>query len=50
MLFLPCVDALVLGAAPLAPLGHVESLRDLGVTGVINLCDEYKGPIELYKK
>jgi hypothetical protein len=31
-------------------LGHVEKLHELGVTGVINLCDEYRGPEELYQK
>ena len=39
-----------MGAAPLAPLGHVESLHDLGVSGVINLCDEYSGPVLQYQQ
>jgi atypical dual specificity phosphatase len=43
-------ETLVLGAAPLSPLGHVEALREMGVTGVVNLCDEYDGPVELYKR
>ncbi|KAM3568219.1 hypothetical protein VYU27_009654 [Nannochloropsis oceanica] len=43
-------NTLIMGAAPLAALGHVESLRDLGVTGVINLCDEYAGPIRMYQR
>jgi len=31
-------------------VGHVERLYQLGVRGVINMCDEYPGPIDLYKK
>lgn len=27
-----------------------QTLRDLGVTGVINLCDEYRGPVKLYER
>ena len=28
---------------------HVAELRDKGVTGVVNLCDEYAGPVDAYK-
>jgi len=37
-----------LGGAPVAWCGHLDRLRDLGVTGVINLMDEYTGPLEQY--
>ena len=40
----------ILGCAPIAMLGHVERLHDLGVCGVVNMCEEYRGPIEAYKK
>ncbi|CAM9173744.1 unnamed protein product [Choristocarpus tenellus] len=42
-------DTLYLGCAPLGFLGHVEDLHKRGVTGVINMCSEYRGPIEEYK-
>lgn len=43
-------ETVILGAAPLAVLGHVDRLREMRVTGVINLCDEYAGPSEAYHK
>src|SRR5690606_8785780 len=36
------------GVAPFASLGHVKALYSEGVRGVINLCDEYRGPTEEY--
>jgi len=29
---------------------HVPLLKDAGITAVVNLCDEYAGPIAQYKK
>mmetsp|Transcript_44343 Transcript_44343/g.139257 ORF Transcript_44343/g.139257 Transcript_44343/m.139257 type:complete len:122 (-) Transcript_44343:69-434(-) len=48
--FYTTIDAsLALGTAPLGkPFGHVRRLDDNGVTGVINLCDEYRGPLREY--
>ncbi|CAM9529809.1 unnamed protein product, partial [Discosporangium mesarthrocarpum] len=40
---------LYLGAAPLSFLGHADQLQKLGVTGIINMCSEYRGPVEAYK-
>lgn len=39
-----------LGAAPIRFLNHVEQLHARGVRGVINLCSEYRGPTDLYRK
>ena len=41
-------DGAYLGCAPVACVGHVDTLQDLGVTGVVNLCDEYDGPQAAY--
>lgn len=41
-------DVAIIGAAPFASLGHVKALYAEGVRGVINLCDEYRGPTEEY--
>lgn len=41
---------LVLGHAPITVCGHVETLHEAGVTGVINLCDEYGGPRGAYRR
>jgi atypical dual specificity phosphatase len=40
----------LLGVAPMAALGHVDQLYARGVRGVVNLCDEYAGPVAAYKK
>lgn len=40
----------LLGAAPLRFLGHVDALFARGVRAVVNLCDEYEGPMDQYKK
>lgn len=39
-----------LGCAPISFLGHPQQLAELGVCGVVNMCDEYAGPIDAYKK
>ncbi|KDO29051.1 hypothetical protein SPRG_06106 [Saprolegnia parasitica CBS 223.65] len=39
-----------LGAVPIAALGHVDQLHARGVRAVVNLCDEYAGPVEAYRK
>ena len=45
------IDAHVfLGAAPLVWLGHVDALYARGVRAVINMCDEYPGPIQAYRR
>ncbi len=38
----------ILGAVPLA--GDPQRLRDLGVTGVVNMCEEYAGPETEYQR
>lgn len=40
----------VLGAVPISFMPHINELYTMGVRAVINLCDEYQGPISLYKK
>ncbi|EQC33127.1 hypothetical protein SDRG_09115 [Saprolegnia diclina VS20] len=39
-----------LGAVPIAALGHVEQMHARGVRAVVNLCDEYAGPVVAYRK
>lgn len=41
-------DTLLLGCAPMNFLNHPKSLYNLNVRGVINLCDEYNGPVKSY--
>lgn len=41
-------DGLWLGAVPLR--GDAQKFKKLGITGVINLCDEYAGPIREYQR
>ena len=44
-------DDVVLGGAPFGWLGIPEQLRnDHNVMGVINMCEEYQGPLKTYKK
>eukprot|EP01040_Poterioochromonas_malhamensis_P017573 gene17573-20238_t len=43
-------DTLILGCAPMGFLGHPEQIKKLGVTGVVNMCYEYQGPVSQYKK
>lgn len=41
-------DTLILGCAPMNILGHPDQLYNLGVRGVINMCNEYPGPTARY--
>ena len=41
-------ETLFVGAAPIARVGFARRLRRLGVTGVVNMCDEYGGPVRAY--
>lgn len=41
-------ENIVLGAMPFT--SDVEPLAGLGVRGVVNTCEEYEGPIALYRK
>eukprot|EP00904_Undaria_pinnatifida_P007540 jgi/Undpi1/3916/HiC_scaffold_16.g07284.m1 len=43
-------DTVFLGAAPVGFLGHVDEMHAKGVVGVINMCGEYRGPLEDYKR
>jgi len=44
-------DTLLLGGAPFAMLDYPRKLKeDYGVEGVINMCEEWKGPLKEYKK
>ena len=45
-LFTPITPQLLLGSLPFA--ADVRSLSQAGVTGVVNMCDEYEGPVEQY--
>ncbi|KAJ0393537.1 hypothetical protein P43SY_000673 [Pythium insidiosum] len=38
------------GAAPMSFMHHVDALYARGVRAVVNLCDEYGGPVAQYKK
>lgn len=38
----------ILGAVPLS--GDPERLKQLGVTGVVNMCEEYAGPLPEYQR
>lgn len=40
--------SIILGCAPMSILDHPRKLHDLGVTGVVNLCAEYQGPVHEY--
>ena len=40
-------DAVIIGALP--SVKHVDKLKALGVTGVVNTCDEYQGPVAQYE-
>ncbi|KAF0691802.1 Aste57867_17073 [Aphanomyces stellatus] len=40
----------ILGAVPVVCAGHVTQMVSLGVRAVVNVCDEYEGPIDAYKK
>ncbi|OQS00906.1 hypothetical protein ACHHYP_02151 [Achlya hypogyna] len=38
-----------LGAVPIAALGYVDKMHARGVRAVVNLCDEYEGPVAAYR-
>jgi len=38
-----------LGCVPLQCRGHVQTLNDLGVKAVVNVMDEYVGPVDAYE-
>ena len=40
-------DTVIIGALP--SVSHVEELKELGVTGVVNTCEEYGGPVAQYE-
>eukprot|EP01117_Protostelium_nocturnum_P003353 TRINITY_DN14334_c0_g1_i1.p1 TRINITY_DN14334_c0_g1~~TRINITY_DN14334_c0_g1_i1.p1 ORF type:complete len:240 (+),score=39.78 TRINITY_DN14334_c0_g1_i1:58-720(+) len=42
-------DKVWLGGVPLVMLGHVDKLEKMGVKAVVNLMDEYNGPVSEYK-
>jgi len=44
----PIDDTLMLGCPPFGFAGHPKELYNMGVRGVINMCDEYSGPIDAY--
>lgn len=41
-------ETVMLGGAPFDVLGLPEKLYDEGVRGVVNMCEEYKGPVRKY--
>lgn len=41
-------DVLLLGAVPLACMGHPRELHDMGVRAVVNMQAEYGGPVAAY--
>lgn len=41
-------DTVVMGAMPLPQ--HAPQLHALGVRGVVNMCEEYAGPLEAYRR
>lgn len=43
-------DTIVLGCAPFAAAGHPQIMYDMGVRGVVNLCEEYRGPVGAYSE
>lgn len=43
-------DTVYLGAAPVGFLGHADILHGKGIVGVINMCGEYRGPLEEYSR
>jgi atypical dual specificity phosphatase len=44
-------DTVIMGGAPFGFLGYPQTLREqYGVKGVINLCEEYRGPLKQYKE
>ncbi len=39
-----------MGGAPLSIYGLPAHLQAAGVKGIVNMCDEYEGPVEEYKQ
>ena len=48
-LFTRVDENVLVGVAPVAFSVAPGRLRDMGVTGVVNLCDEYSGPVQTYE-
>ncbi len=46
----PIDDVILLGVAPVSILGFPEYLQAAGVKGVVNMCDEFEGPVKEYNK
>lgn len=38
------------GAIPLSLFGHPDKMKSMGITAVVNLCDEYAGPVSDYER
>uniref|UniRef100_A0A7S2Y0R4 Tyrosine specific protein phosphatases domain-containing protein n=1 Tax=Fibrocapsa japonica TaxID=94617 RepID=A0A7S2Y0R4_9STRA len=45
----PIDEVVIMGGAPVGVLGHPEALYRQGVRGVVNLCEEYRGPVDQYR-
>ena len=43
-------DNVILGCAPLGILGIPEKLYEIGVRGVVNVCNEFSGPVGAYER
>ncbi|KAL9183419.1 hypothetical protein ACHAXT_004275 [Thalassiosira profunda] len=43
-------NAVVMGGAPFGFLSYPEKLAKQGCSGVLNMCDEYRGPVARYKR
>ena len=48
--FVEVSPGVILGGVPLVFAGHVEELYRLGVRGVVNMQDEYVGPVKKYQE
>jgi hypothetical protein len=48
--FVEVSPGVILGGVPIVFAGHVDELYKLGVRGVINMQDEYHGPIKKYEE
>jgi atypical dual specificity phosphatase len=47
----PVDDTVLIGGAPFGFFNYPEKLyKEYGVRGVINLCEEYRGPVRKYKE
>ncbi|CAM9637789.1 unnamed protein product, partial [Hapterophycus canaliculatus] len=43
-------DTVYLGAAPVGFLGHADAIHQKGIVAVINMCGEYRGPVDDYRR